>query len=86
MFTGIDKREKELFKSGEQEPWVHRGGLLAEFRVGTSKIIEKKPTPYFFWCSLIDDVSMDFYAVYFIMVFFNHFMQIKYLLLFEYLE
>ncbi|ESN89820.1 hypothetical protein HELRODRAFT_194783 [Helobdella robusta] len=29
---GIDKREKELFKSGEQEPWVHRGGLLAEFR------------------------------------------------------
>ena len=32
--AGIDKRDKELFKSGEQEPWVHRGGLLAEFRVG----------------------------------------------------
>lgn len=29
---GIDKPEKEPFKTGEQEPWVHRGGLLAEFR------------------------------------------------------
>lgn len=33
LIVGIDKPEKEPFKSGEQEPWVHRGGLLAEFRV-----------------------------------------------------
>lgn len=38
LIVGIDKPEKEPFKSGEQEPWVHRGGLLAEFRVSSSTL------------------------------------------------
>ena len=32
-FAGCDKPDKERFKSGDQEPWIYRGGLLAEFRV-----------------------------------------------------
>ena len=32
--VGCDKPDKERFKSGDQEPWIYRGGLLAEFRVG----------------------------------------------------
>ena len=31
--TGLGKPDKEPFRTGEQEPWVHRGGLHAEFRV-----------------------------------------------------
>jgi len=33
--AGCDKPDKERFKSGDQEPWIYRGGLLAEFRVGS---------------------------------------------------
>lgn len=29
---GLGKPDKEPFRSGEQEPWVYRGGLHAEFR------------------------------------------------------
>ena len=31
---GTEKKTKHCeFKSGDQEPWVYRGGILGEFRV-----------------------------------------------------
>jgi hypothetical protein len=34
QFAGTERKTKNCeFKSGDQEPWVYRGGLLGEFRV-----------------------------------------------------
>lgn len=33
MTTGFSKGWKESFMSGEQEPWVFRGGLTADLQV-----------------------------------------------------
>ena len=32
-FLGLGKPEKEPFRGGEQEPWIHRSGIFGEFRV-----------------------------------------------------
>ena len=34
MLTGLGK-PNEIFREGEQEPWVHRGGIFSEFSVFT---------------------------------------------------
>jgi len=31
--SGMGQPDKEPFKGGEQEPWIHTGGLHAELRV-----------------------------------------------------
>ena len=43
FFLGMGKPEKEPMRGdGEQEPWVHRGGLHAELRVGSVYILSQK--------------------------------------------
>lgn len=37
LFLGFSKGWKESFMSGDQEPWVFRGGLVADLQV--NKII-----------------------------------------------
>jgi len=33
LYAGANEKYIELFKSGDQEPWVFRGGVLGEFQV-----------------------------------------------------
>lgn len=46
FILGFSKGWKESFMSGDQEPWVFRGGLVADLQV--SKTIEKVKYKLFF--------------------------------------
>ena len=47
--SGMGQPDKEPFKGGEQEPWIHTGGLHAELRVGKDLL----QTQYAIKCELL---------------------------------